>query len=291
MNFRVLNGGIHEEDVFFGYNKIKLLHLSNLKWANIYLFDIILIPFHLDQIYLREKNNLLNKFLKMGGILIVLGATEESRKWLPRGTWEKEYTSDIIVDENKSDSKIIFKNIDHKNMGCQYHSSYVAHGSISVNEDDKIDILAEDSNNRITMLVYRNRKNGILLETTLDPDYHSLVHVPGPSNETSEETHKKALTLLNNIIDWSILQYKEKGLLNRIWKKTVGYSLLFLISLAKLALLLSPFAVLALLFNSQFQQYFLKELNFITVGFNILAIVGSIASIFSVAYTIRQNRR
>lgn len=85
----------------------------------------------------------------------------------------------------------------------QYHGKYVAHGSIAISVQEGDTALAKDSQGRILMSVRRLCSGGILLMTTLDPDYHTSISVPGPSDELVEDTHRKALHLLDNIVDWA----------------------------------------------------------------------------------------
>ncbi len=279
-----------KEKVFSPYPEIKLIYIGKLNINMIFLYDIVIIPFHLDQIFLYKIKPYLKKYLTKGGILILLGATEDPRHWFPLSGWEPKFTSSLNIDNRSPDGKIIFKDIPNANY-MWYHSKYFAHGSllakVPIREYVK---LAWDNEGRIVMYIRRTGINGTLFATTLDPDFHSSTTVPGPLEEQVEITHSKAEHLLHNIIEWAKVEAKSKKYSTRF--KRMSYAMLKLIGSFSGIIILYLLPILSLGYFSYLilSKDKIDTIEKIAVSFSAIGVMGSIASLISLFQTLKAER-
>ncbi len=195
----VLDSGLHQQKAFDGLGEMKAV--SKIRPRNLLKYDVIIVPTHTDQIALARLRDGLKKFLDKSGVLILLGVTQYST-WLPdgEGTWNSTYPEKCsIVQRFEEDT--IFRDLCSKDL--KYHTSYSGHGFLIPPDNEDIEKLVTCENNNVLMYRYEHLNGGVLLVTTLDPDFHSVSCVPGPSEQESTQTRVKARTLLKNITTWA----------------------------------------------------------------------------------------
>jgi len=204
----VIDNGIHVEHAFSADPDITLLHSVRTLPFSLFRYDVVIVATHTDQALLLRLKKHLTRYLQFGGVLVLLGATTQGRHWLPLCEWEGKFPESISFDTTSPDGELIFDRIPDPNY-LQYHSKYVGHGSLRISVAKHDATLAADEAGRVLMFVRRLPSAGVLLATTLDPDYHTSVHVPGPADEAVERTHAKAKHLLDNIIKWAFQAAQE----------------------------------------------------------------------------------
>lgn len=284
----ILNSGLHHEKAFKWLAQPKMLYVGNLKKTSLHNYHIVIIPFHTDQIVLYRCKRNLEKFLEWGGILIILGATQEGgRDWIPHCQWEQPFTTKMEINTKTDDGAIIFKNISEVEE-LKYHGIYYAHGALLPTvAENGINILARGEQNRIVMFVRRYGFRGTLFCTTLDPDFHAVAEVPGPNGVSSTVTHQRASHLIQNIIQWAIQESQKKSLWLRFGRRVFGllsnvvYGFLFWI------MLLLPVALLLYWVLLQEEKYKLPN---VIVALAVSALFGSIASIWGLWQSWKSER-
>jgi hypothetical protein len=216
-----LNGGLHEEGIFGTYQDIDLLYIGkpSLKTL-IFKYDILFIPFHIDQIFLNSLKKLLEKFVSNGGILVALGATTECRRWIPFCQWNSIYPKKPLrifkpseLQQEKQKILLGFASLED----LKYHGIFYSHGTLEppTENTDKLIVAQDDS--EVVMLITRKGR-GVFFVTTLDPDFHAVTQVPGRTEEDSSKNRENAKRLLFNIHEWAKSELKGKEL-NRLWRK------------------------------------------------------------------------
>ncbi len=202
MRIGVVNNGLHAEMAFASEPDVTLLYVGRFRGSRIWFYDVIVVPIHTDQIFLCRYKPLLTKYVEKGGVLVLFGAQKMDRQWAPWYLLEDKFTEDIELYRQSAEGRIVFSGIpDEKSV--QYHNKYFGHGSIAVDNESEETLLAGDTHGRRVMLIRRFAGGGALFVTTLDPDYHSVTHVPGPTYEIVEKTHEKAHKLVQNILKWA----------------------------------------------------------------------------------------
>jgi|GEM_PF-5184600 len=200
----VIHNGIHADDAFNDrLPEVTLLRSVRSFPTSLLRYDAIIVLTHTDQGMLQHLKKPLTRYVQLGGVLVLLGATTQGRRWLPFCEWEQEFTQSISFDTESPDGGLIFRGITDPSY-LKYHSKYVGHGSIRIHVARDDTRLAWDDKDRVVMFVRHLPGRGTLLVTTLDPDYHTSIPVPGPAEEPVETTHRKAAHLLDNIVDWAI---------------------------------------------------------------------------------------
>lgn len=286
----IINGGLHHEKAFRGHvhPKTKLLHVGKLREISLNNYDIVVVPFHTDQIALHKNRKKLETFVKRGGVLVILGATQEGeRSWMPYCQWEPPFTTKIEMNTTTQDGHAIFKGFSSPTE-FKYHGIYYAHGALlpTLAEDD-VDVLARGERNRIVMFVRRSGLKGTLFCTTLDPDFHAVAQVPGPRDSSTPETHQRASKLLRNIIYWAIEEARKKPLYLRLVRRTAGFvanlthGLLFWITL------FLP-AVVVAFWLLRGQRYQLPE---IVVALSVIGVLDSMLSIWQLWKDRKSDQR
>lgn len=291
MKAAVLNNGLHTEEAFKAFPEIDLLYVGSFNVQRIFLYDTVFIPFHLDQVFLYRHRRTLHRFLRDGGVLVLLGATEETRKWLPFFRWERDFTKTIKFSDDSNDGKVVFRSIT-STKDLQFHSSYYGHGSLSGTGPiiPGKRVLAEDDSGHAVMVIKRSDIKGTLFVTTLDPDYHCTTPVPGPSNETVSATHEKADRLLRNIVGWATQEAAGKPELDRKHVRRRAWLKFLAFGVSTFALYSLPVwgvAAAFFLLNSPKSHPVLAS---VSTGASLLAVLGSAASLFSMYQTWRAER-
>lgn len=276
----VLHNGIHAEDAFtFRPDAVTFIRDVRAFPLSLLRYDVVFVLTHTDQVLLLHLKPLLNLYLKLGGVLVLLGVMTQGRKWLPLSQWHQEYTRSIMFDSSGPDGKLIFAGITDPNY-LRYHSAYAGHGSLvpSVSEVDKI--LASDNKGRTIMFIRRMPGAGVLLATTLDPDYHSTAQVPGPADEIEPVTNKKAGHLLYNILNWA----EKAAAQTPKWRRRHFIGAV-VPTLSRMGLLLSwafPLLVFVYLLWANSRKNFTFTDTFTGKVVSMLAFIGSLASILSI---------
>lgn len=212
----VIDGGLHAQEAFSFDADVKYLYLGTFRWHNIWSCDVIVVPIHTDQIFLSRHKALLTRYAKAGGVLVLLGATTYGRPWVPLYRIEAKFTQSLRYYAGTRDGQAVFRNILDEEA-LRFHNSYFGHGNIG-GGDESDTLLADDKDGRPVMLV-RRIDSGTIFITTLDPDYHSVTHVPGPASEKVEDSHRKAHRLLRNIFNWAKVEAEGKGLRNQWYRR------------------------------------------------------------------------
>lgn len=294
MKVAVFNNGLHAEEAFKKpFPKIKMLYVGRTNINRIFLYDILFIPYHLDQVFLYHHRHKLEQFLDHGGVLVLLGATEEGRKWLPFLQWERDFRKITYMNLDSPDARILL-NRTTKPGELMFHSSYFAHGSLSggSSEGDGDVILASDECGGTVMFIKRSGVAGTLFATTLDPDYHCTISVPGPHDEPVVKTHEKAGRLLRNIYTWAIEEAKGKSFTDR---KRVRRRAQFRV-LCSEVLTIALYSLPVWGFGTSFYLLFGSSQGHTSLaavgggGISLLASLGSLASLFSVYQTLKAEK-
>ena len=196
----VFDCGLHT-DVFLGYSP--LLEIPSRTGSILpKRFDILIIPFHTDQVFLGSHRQELEEYVENGGIVLVFGACDLAQSdWIPFCKWTSEYTSKTHFDFDSEAGKQIFKELKPSDM--RFHTKYHAHGSLIPSRPEKTEIIAAGEKDRPVMVLIKPGKIGAALITTIDPDHHSSLAVAGPGKMTTETARGKAQKLFHNIINYA----------------------------------------------------------------------------------------
>lgn len=242
MKIAYIDNGLHSYSTFnpMGSDFIPL-SMWDIKNCNLCRYDVLIIPFHTDQMALTSYEKKLERFLNNGGILILLGVMANRSQWIPYCEWrgsEKDLKEAKIL--RSGSGAVFFENIDNDEI-YKLHAHGLLHypfgeNIISFNNEEKIFVV--DTNNFI----------GNFLITTIDPDHHIIRDMTAMSKGIHEISNK----LLLNIINWSKdIHSQKKGfrwafIRNKAIVKEFFHSNLFknlsiTISIVTLLLMLSYF--------------------------------------------------
>jgi hypothetical protein len=163
-----------------------------------YKYDIVIVPWAPDQIFLKDNEYQIHRFLRSGGILVAFG--EFDLNWLPDIRWRFKLFNDIKIVDN---SKKIFDNISNDEISNWDDS---AHGYFTGTPPKSRVIVIANENNKQYTIGYTDTESssGSVLALTMDPDFHSYNGIDG------------ATKLLKNIIEWAFVEYfvkVEKGII------------------------------------------------------------------------------
>lgn len=273
-----LNGGLHEERIFTKFPEIDLIYNRETKLEYVmFQYDIFIIPFHIDQIYLSSIRGLLNEFVVNGGILIIIGATQESgREWIPYCQWRERYTESLKpLEIDTEDKELIFSGIPSVEE-LKYHGKYYSHGAFNRRPTGTISLVT-DTHDFPIMLIKKEGIKGVFFATTLDSDFHAVMQVPGGTQEETDRTRDNAFKLLENIIKWAKLESKKRKMMDKIrwrirgWLKIGWYYIKIVFSI-----FIPTILTIYLGFLYYGDQSKLWNLVFLVIG-----CVGSFASIIS----------
>lgn len=126
----------------------------------------------------------------------------------------------------------------------------------------------------------RSEMHGTMLATTLDPEHHADISVPGPDGELVAMTHQKASDFVNNIVHWARKESASKSGLRRSLRRSQAYlsaGLSWLITLGFYGL---PFGALGAFIVYRSDNSGLA-VGPIQASAAVLGVLGSIASIAS----------
>lgn len=289
----VLHTGLFAEHAFVDLaHTIEPIYIRRFKRYLIWKYHVFVIPFHTDQIFLDAQKSLLEKYVHSGGVLLLLGASAEVRKWTPLCQWENTWPTSISISTTGKDAEYIFKDIAERSDDyLKYHASYYGHGSISDIHANDLDVqyLAEDRSGRKIMVIRRLRNGGTLFVTTLDPDHHAVAGVPGKSSEGVETTHSKAKHLLANILYWALIEAQSKPKRRlRFFRYIAGAAFFYA---TQVAIYILPVFSLGLFAYFASNRESLKVLDISYLITASLAVLGSLASILSVCRDIRTEHK
>jgi len=218
----VLDGGLHHSEAFQGFTDVEFVSPARLRHLAPESIDILIVPFHTNQVTLSVLRGRLQSFVRGGGILMVLGATEEAgRAWIPFAHWSGPYTGPVVIERHGSGSaEVIFQQLQESDL--QYHGVYWAHGRLLPTPGTGHTVLARASKDSATVMFEAGVGSGRLLCTTLDPDFHSVARVPGPTAETTEGAQAAARQLLENLMGWALDQWSRRPIKTRIVRRLKG---------------------------------------------------------------------
>ena len=270
----VIHNGIQVEDAFSARHDISLIRSVRTLPFVLLHYDVLIVPTHADQAMLFRLKRPLIRYLQLGGVLILLGATTQGRRWMPLFQWEQEFTRSVALDKSTEDGKRVFKGIDTPEY-LKYHSKYFGHGSITVSVAQGDQVLARDQAARSVIVVRRLPKGGIIFVTTLDPDYHTSVPVPGPAEEKVEVTHRKAGHLLENIVNWGIWAAQDTP--KRFRRRLLGWILPTVSIIGMVMFYMLPVAAFVLLVLPAMTRDIVPLGRIVTA----VAFLGSLASIYA----------
>lgn len=192
----VLDGGLHHRGVFAG-EAPTFLPTTRTAALRPERFDIVVVPFHTDQVFLGERREELESYVDGGGILLVLGACDNaSTDWIPFCQWTPDFTRETVVSANSPTAKKAFAGVDSP----QFHTHWHAHGALIPSRPDASEILATGEQSRPVMVLVRTPAGGAAIISTLDPDHHSSPTVPGGRKKGTESARQNALRLLHNLL-------------------------------------------------------------------------------------------
>ncbi len=285
----VLNSGIHHEAAFKWMSdpKPEYLYAAELKKESLLKSDIVIVPFHTDQIALHRHRGKLESFVKKGGVLVILGATQEGDLgWLPFCRWKTPFSKVLKIDKSTSDGSIIFKDIEEPEA-LRFHRDFFAHGTLLPGfSEDKISVLGRAEKDSIVMFVRRCGFKGSLFCTTLDPDYHSVSEVPDVDEQRT--TQDRAAKLLENIINWAILEAKGKSPRTRRLRRLEGYLGGFVNGSLFLLMLIFPVTVGLYFLLSERLKY---QAPAVEAGLATLGLIEFAATIIGLSLERRQAKK
>jgi len=219
MKVLVVDGGLHHERAFRGRPDIQLVRSSDIRSTPLESWNVVVIPFHTDRIILAEMRSKLERYVRRGGVLVVLGATEDDgRLWVPYAEWQGPYGTSVVARRDDRDGAAVFEGLSNDEL--KYHGIYAAQDSLLPKLEGAV-CLAVDEDKKVVTLVQRIGR-GTYFCTTLDPDYHSCTQVPGPSEEETRETQARAQKLLSNILVWSCREAQNRPWWLRVWRRVTG---------------------------------------------------------------------
>lgn len=97
VNALVLFGGQPVEKAFKRFKDVSIKYVGRFNMYSLGLYDVVIIPYYLDQVFLRRHQGRLTRYVRQGGILVLLGATEGTRAWLPLISWERDFTTTLLL--------------------------------------------------------------------------------------------------------------------------------------------------------------------------------------------------
>lgn len=220
----VIDNGLHARQVFGAEDDVTLHYSCDLGSSPGNLVDllrtpVIVIPFHSDQNLLARYQKQLKQYITNGGILIVLGANQDSGyPWIPYIQWINNYPRYTRRLTGSPDHSALLADL-HGDDALSYHDGFAVHGLIdpgAVDVQAGDSIIAEGYNESAQswqpiFVVKRSSWKGTFLTTTLDPDFHSHQAVYAGFGPRGETVRSNAKILLRNILDWSREEAKTKS--------------------------------------------------------------------------------
>lgn len=176
-NIGILYGGAiwHRDPWQYAFESFELIDVYKImqkrfRWAkrlDLSKYDIVAIGWAPDQIFLKENESEILRFLSMGGVLVALG--EFDLNWLPHTRYMRGFDNDIIITGAKDS---IFKNLTSKEVSDWDDS---AHGYFTSIPPGAKGIAQIGANEKRFFVAYidNERYVGSLLAMTIDPDFHT----------------------------------------------------------------------------------------------------------------------
>lgn len=192
----ILDGGLHHRCVF-GSGSPAFVLPTRSSAIRPERFDILIIPYHTDQVFLAERRGELESFVDQGGVLLVLGACDLANSdWIPFCQWDPGFTKKTIINSLSPLARRAFAGI----RSVKFHTHWHAHGALRPMLPGATEVLAVGEKKRPVMLVVRTKGGGGAIVTTLDPDHHCSPAVPGGMTKTTARAQQSAQHLLTNLL-------------------------------------------------------------------------------------------
>lgn len=202
--------------------RFKKIGICDLKRANLLLYDIVIIPSYSNQDVLKTNFKRLEHFVKYGGILVTLGATQDKVDWLPFCSYNKPFLENVRFKHTDiDDARIIFSDTPMTQDAIQFHDEFVSHGSfVTPHRNCTPLITSDDGVNNVLAVIKPHGLAGKVLITTLDPDYHAVCG----HTRKRKNANPQAKSLLTGIIAWAEQQVHSHDSFSRISRYVIGLS-------------------------------------------------------------------
>lgn len=191
------------------------LYVSHLSYISLRKYSVVIVPTFTDQIALAACSSKLQAYVKSGGVLLLLGARESVKPWIPFCAWDEGEREELKIDLPVpcEESRIIFAGLNMSgDLGLHPPRLNDAHGYL---EDGSLrgSVLAKSLLNaratsvgtqRVTRCLMMTVKagRGALLATTLDPDFHTSPQID-PQGARTSRSILVANLLIRNLLDWA----------------------------------------------------------------------------------------
>jgi len=210
----VLDSGLHQRDAFDQFLPGSRKPMVDIEPCDIFNYDVVIIPFKMDQQWLQKMRGHFEQFMNDCGVLIILGATDHTNNgWIPGCCWNEKFpTVPVTTAVQGTEYQMIFDQLNEDQV--VFHTMYSGHGHLELKHEN-LKSLATGPEGEILMAAGRWDSGGRLLVTTLDPDHHATKMASGPTNAAKAESQENAKKLLENIINWS----KSVACRNNRWRR------------------------------------------------------------------------
>lgn len=253
--------------------KLQKSGICNLNKVNLILYDVIIIPSYSNQNVLAANFQRIERFLKHGGILVVLGAFQDKEPWLPYCNFVKPFLENVkFKNTDNSVFKQLLQNLSITEDAITYHGDFISHGSFICSSNDCLPIITGvDPTNLVLAIVEPHGLSGKILVSTLDPDHHAVI---GYTRSRMDANHQ-AQTLFSNIISWAETEVEKKGSAAHVSRYVIGISRTIAIQSGVIAsVCICVMAIMGYLLGALEKETF--------------AVVASVASIVSLGLSIFQ---
>lgn len=279
----IIDSGLHQQEAFgTSHDTFRYSYRSicALKKSILFFYDIVIIPFHIDQFKLSKLKSAFELYFKKSGVILFLGTTDiNGYDWIPKCRWNTEYPVNCKISENVPTlDKKIFNELNDDDL--KYHTGYAAHGNLVLSNVDTCQVLIESTDGKTVMFYTGEKSKGTILITTIDPDYHCCRSTPGPSLEQTYNSQIKAKRLLDNLLLWAGERAENNS---KIQLRLLGFSLRIFYWLRKFLLLFIP-AIFG---------YWIYTLEDLPKAKSIMVIIAASAAVASILnyYQNFQNKR
>lgn len=139
------------------------------KTLNLGKYDVLIVPWAPDQIFLQANAEQIEYFLRSGGVVVAFG--EFDLRWLPQITWRFDIFDEIKI-ANGKEGHPIFRGLKSEDL-CNWHDS--AHGYFSGFPQEAEVLLygIQDGDERVIAYVDTETYAGAVIAMTIDPDFHT----------------------------------------------------------------------------------------------------------------------
>jgi len=190
--------------------------------TNLLRFDVLIIPSYSNQDFLKKQWNRIDQFVSLGGTVILLGAVQDKTEWFPKVLWHKERLDSVIVrNQDDPDTRAILGSLVSSQDKLRFHDTFVSHGFLTTDWDCAKPILTGDNPNHLVIsLIEFKKKDGAILATTLDPDFHSI----SGYTKNNQKENENAWLLLKNLVSWAKSRAEQKGVAASVIRRLTGLS-------------------------------------------------------------------